>query len=122
MGLGEKVAAPAQGEQLLGERRAFHHLLLNELQVGVSRVLAVDAGQDQSGQAHDIHEQVVKIVGNAAGQGADGLHFLVLPDLFFHRLLFTDVAEHGERAQEPAIFHQGHGAHDHRHRAAVFGR
>ena len=100
-----EFAGLVQGQQLLGERRTFHHLLLDELQVGLDRVAGVSPGQDQSGQAHDIHEEVVKIMGNAAGQGADGLHFLVLADLFFHRLLVTDVAEHGKGAQKSAIFH-----------------
>ena len=49
-------------------------------------------------RAGDDRQDVVEVVGDAAGQLAHGLHLLRLPDLRFGRLLLGQVAAHEEMA------------------------
>ena len=60
------------------------------VQVGVDfRIGVFEAGQ--LGITHHRPEDVVEIVGDAAGQGADGLHLLGLAELGFHPNRLRDV-------------------------------
>jgi len=51
--------------------------------------------------ALDAHEQVVEVMGNPPGQGADRLHLLRLKKLGFQFLLFCDVSYEVERRRAP---------------------
>ena len=54
--------------------------------------VAVQARRQQFEIADDRGQQIVEIMRDAAGQLADRLHFLGLPQLLFHRLALGDVA------------------------------
>ncbi len=46
------------------------------------------------GMAHNGKQDIVEIMGNPSGQGADGFHFLGLPQLFFHPDLLGNIPFH----------------------------
>ena len=48
-------------------------------------------GEEEVGEADDGGEHVVEVVGDAAGELADGLHLLALGELRFERALLGDV-------------------------------
>jgi len=53
---------------------------------------------------HDGGENVVKIVGNAAGQGTDGLHFLGMAQLSFEPELLGDVLGYADNSSDTTLF------------------
>jgi len=57
------------------------------------RVLLRQLHQHQIGRAHDAHQDVVEVVGDAAGEPADRLELLRLAQLFLQRAPTGDVAE-----------------------------
>jgi hypothetical protein len=74
--------------------------------------------QGELGEAHDGREEVVEIVGDAAGEGADGLHLLRLAEARLELALRREVADGGvdERA---AAHRDGREEHAHRELGAV---
>ena len=90
--LGGDHLAAAEGEQLVGE---FGGALAGGLNVG--DLLAQGVGGGHEGQqeiavAEDDGEGVIEVVGDAAGQAADGLHLLGLAELFFQAFVALDEA------------------------------
>jgi len=76
------VAALAGVAQQLGrEAGAAVDELLDVAQPLVVLVLRAEIEEHQRGVSLDGHEQVVEVVGDPAGQGADGLHLLGLAQL-----------------------------------------
>jgi hypothetical protein len=71
------------GENLPGEiaasQRERSHLLHVVKRFGVGR----EFGQCEIAVAEHAREQIVEVVGNAAGEGADGFHLLRLAQLLF---------------------------------------
>ena len=64
-------------DQILRPLAGLHHLL----QVTALDIRSVLIQHGQFGIADHGGENIIEIMGNAAGQGADGLHFLGLPEL-----------------------------------------
>ena len=107
--------AAAEGEQLLGERgRALARVadFLNRLPLRIAFRQVLD---EHVAVAVDDGQQVVEVVGHAAGQAADGFQLLrvlqLLAQLFalgLVPLLRGDVDQHHERALELSLFiHDG---------------
>ena len=78
-------------------RRAFSGLL-NLLEIAPLRVVVRVRGEQQFGVAEDRRQQVVEIVGDAAGQPADAVDLLRLHDALFERAPVRDVARDAEMA------------------------
>ena len=77
---GEHLLA-AEGQELAGQVAAAAGRLLNLAQVAPRRAGVGRLGQEHVGVALDHHEDVVEVVGHAAGQVADGFELLGLPQL-----------------------------------------
>src|SRR5439155_1318731 len=97
---------PAEGEQLLRQRGRTLARAPNLVEIGVLRARRIQALGQQLAVAVDDRQQVVEVVRHSAGQLTDGLHFLGLTVLLFHRIervlggpLLADVAkDSGEQA------------------------
>ncbi len=57
----------------------------------------------QTDVAPDGQENIIEVVGNAAGQRAQGLHFLRLKQLFFHLPAVSDVDADAGHAEGLAL-------------------
>ena len=66
-------------------------------------VAGVHIHKDQGNITLNTHEQVVKVMGNAASQGADGFHLRGLPELDFKALSFGNVSQGVDTAYRNAV-------------------
>jgi hypothetical protein len=66
-------------------------------EIRANRVVRAQALDDHRRVAQDDRQQVTKVVGDTAGQIADGLYFLCLMELFFELPALADVRDHRER-------------------------
>src|ERR1019366_1866902 len=85
--------APSEGEQLLGEGgRALAGAanFLNRRSLGIVCRKVVE---EHVAVAVDDGQQVVEVVGNAAGEASDGLHFLRLQQLFLQAAALRGIAQ-----------------------------
>jgi hypothetical protein len=69
--------------------------------------------QGQGGVAVDPGQDVVELVSDAAGQGADRLHLLRLQQLPLQLLVFGDVALDADEVRQPPLGIDGRDAHRH---------
>ena len=116
--LGLDELAAAEGEQLArqpggalgGLRDLLRGTRAGVVQIGhrQQRCVAVDDGED-----------VVEIVRDAAGELADGLHFLRLAQLFLQPPLRRDIAEQTQHEQRPPVDFDKRMGDLQRHRLAV---
>ena len=92
-----------EGEQALDQLHAAARRLQRRfdefVEFGVIRTVILQRRQ----VADDDGEQVVEVVGQAAGQLANGLHFLGLDEGGLHALLFGDVVREDEEAEVFAL-------------------
>jgi hypothetical protein len=65
------------------------------------------AAEQEFTLAEDDGEEIVEVVGNAAGQPPDGLHLLGVAKLCFELLLLAAVGEGQHGAAERAVLHDG---------------
>ena len=86
----EKLFA-AEGEELASERGGAIGGLLNGFGFGMQRVAGSELVEQNFGVAADDHEQIVEVVSDAAGEAADGFHFLGLAELIFEDAALGDV-------------------------------
>ena len=61
----------------------------------------------QAGIAENASKDIVEIVCDSPGHGADALHFLLVQELGFHSLLFSNVGHHGKTALVALSVHNG---------------
>ena len=101
--------APAEGEQLPGEPRGALPRLPDLLDVASDRVALPHLLQQEVAVAEDGGEQVVEVVGDPAGELADGLHLLGLAELLlapaerrFGGVLLAHVLVEDDRAFDGA--------------------
>ena len=87
-----------EGEELADQGRRPDHGVLDLAQVVVGRIAQRMAQQEFVGAQSDRAQQVVEIVGDAAGELADRLHLVALGELELHRLLVGDVEGVGRPA------------------------
>jgi hypothetical protein len=79
-GLGDLPAAESQ--KLLGQRRRPGRRFFDFLHIGPPGIHAIQGAEQKIGITRDGRQEIVEIVGHAAGQSPHRLHFLGLPDLF----------------------------------------
>ena len=107
---------PAEGEQLTGESRRPVRGPVDLQHVEPALVLVVDRPQQQLRVSDDGRQEVVEVVGDAAGELADGLHLLGLAELLLEDLLLADVShvdEEVERAARRVLHHRRVGVDPH---------
>ncbi len=93
---------PAEGQELAGERRRAVRGAVDLQHVEPALVVVADRPQQQLGVPDDGREEVVEVVGDAAGELADRLHLLRLPELFLQDLLLGHVPDVDQEVQRPA--------------------
>ncbi len=72
---------PAEGEELAGEIGRPLRRLLHEFEIRARRVLGIQAPQQQLDAPNHDREEVIEIVGHAAGEAPDGLELSGLGEL-----------------------------------------
>ena len=85
--------APAEREQLPRQRRRAFARQPDFLEIGSERVVERDVVEHQVAVAEDRGEQVVEVVGHAAGELANGVHLLRLAQLIFQLATLREVAD-----------------------------
>ena len=90
---------PAERQQLPGQRRGAVAGLLDLLGIAPQRVVVAQLPQQDLGVAADGLDQVVEVVGDAAGEAADRLHLLhaLQTDLALEQPFLGDLAQDGRR-------------------------
>ena len=86
----EKLFA-AEGEELAGQSGGAVGGLLNGFGFGMQRMAEGELVEHDLGVSADDHEEIVEVVGDAAGEAADGFHFLGLAELVFENAALGDV-------------------------------
>src|SRR5712691_224016 len=81
----------AEGEELAGESGRAIGGLANGFGFGVQRMFRSELVEENLGISADDHEEVVEIVSDAAGEAADGFHFLGLAELVLEDTALGDV-------------------------------
>ena len=85
--------AAGEGEELASERGSANGLMANFIEVAMEASFGVGLVHAEFGPAENGADHVVEIVGDAAGQLADGFEFLGLTDLFFQREAFGNFLD-----------------------------
>ena len=83
---------PAEGEELPGEGGGPVRRLLDQLDVAAERALGRELEQEELAPARDHGQEVVEVVGDAAGEPADRLHLLGVAELRLERPHRGEVA------------------------------
>src|ERR1700681_3757961 len=78
-----KNLLPAEREELAGEGRGSSCSIAYLLNVTPHVFARAGVGQEHRAVTHDYGQQIVEIVGDAAGELTNSLHFLSLPKLVF---------------------------------------
>ena len=86
---------PAEGQQLPGQSHGLVHAPLHLLQILPGLALGLEFLEDELQVVQHGVQQVVEVVGDAAGQQADRLHLLRLDQLLLELAPRGDVAPHG---------------------------
>ena len=90
-----QMALPRIGQQLPGQVRGPQRGLLDLVQIGQGRALRRELHRPQIRVAQDGGEQVVEVVGDAAGQDAETLQLLGLAQGLLRLLPLSDVRPDG---------------------------
>src|SRR5258707_15568947 len=81
----------AKGEELASESGSAVGGLANGFRLGVQRMIGSELVEENVSVSADDHEEVVEVVSDAAGEAADGFHFLGLAELVFEDAALGDV-------------------------------
>src|SRR5581483_3917664 len=73
------------------------------VELAANGIARLEAGHDHLGVAEDHREQVVEVMRDAAGQAADSLHLLRLPQLLLEALARREIDERGDQTQQLAV-------------------
>ena len=92
----------AEGEELTGERRCTNGGVANLVEVETADVAVVELRIEQVAVAHHRRQQVVEVVRDAAGEPADGIEPLRLPDRLLELALVRGVPEAPQVGDDPA--------------------
>ena len=90
----------AERQQLARECRGAHARLLNLGEIDPAPIVGIEIVQQQLAVAQDDGQQVVEVVGHAAGQLPDRFHLLRLLILRLQGTAFGDVGPGAERADD----------------------
>ena len=93
---------PAERQQLTRDGTGPLRGLANLLDVGPRRMARRHFAERELGVAGDRGQRVVEIVRDPAGQPADRLHFLRLPQLILELPSIGDVLHGADHARRPA--------------------
>ena len=93
--LGLQHLAAAEGQQLAGQRRRLLRRSINLLHLAAQLLFKLLPFQHHAGIALDDGQHIVEVVGNSAGERADGFHPLGDAKLLFQALALADVDGHG---------------------------
>src|SRR5262249_43613088 len=96
------LAAAREAEQRPRELGGAVTGLLDRLRRGDGPLVESARDLEKLGVPHDAGEDVVEVVGDAAGQGPDGLHLLGLVELLLQLDLLRDVTGRGDVVHDPA--------------------
>ncbi len=91
----------AEGEQLASECSGALSGSSDFLGGPAQRGVGPDTLQEELGVSRDHHEQVVEVMGDAAGEATDGFHLLGLAELLLQGAAFGDVL--GEQLEEDGV-------------------
>ena len=116
--LPDRLAALREGQELGGEVHRLVQRLLGLLQHGERLLPLVDRQLRHRDVAEDALQQVVEVVGDAAGERPDGLELLRLEPLLLEQLFLRDVREEPHEAG-PAVELHGDAVDAHPDRGAV---
>ena len=89
--VGSMICLAAEGQQLAGQPGRAHPGVLNLGDVGLARIVGIVVHQQQLAEAQDHGQQIVEVVGHAAGELSDGFHFLRLLKLLLQGAALGDV-------------------------------
>ena len=93
---------PAERQQLARQRRRPFARVPDLFEIGPQRVVERNVVEHQVAVTEDRSEQIVEIVGDAAGELANRLHLLRLPQLFFQLAPIGQIADiHDDRPHRP---------------------
>ena len=106
--LGRQHLLAAEGQQLAGQRSGAIGGVGDLLGRAAQRGVGADALQQELGVPGDHHQQIVEVVGDAAGEAADGFHLLRLAELLFEGAALGDVF--GEKFEEDGVAFVADGA------------
>ena len=96
-------AAAGEGEEVAREVGGAAGGVFDEAEVFALLRIHVGGALEQPGEAKDGGEQVVEVVGDVAGHGAERLHLLALHELALQRFAFGDIAGEHEHGLAPAV-------------------
>jgi hypothetical protein len=85
----------AEGQKLASKSGGAVGSQLNRLALLAQRMIEIKALEDDFGISADHHEQIVEVVGDSAGQTANGFHFLGLAELVFKHAAVGDILGNG---------------------------
>jgi len=107
-GLKAGLGGPGKGQDLLDQPAAALPGPQHALEIRLHGIVRGKPQHGQFGGVDDRGENIVEIVGDAAGQGADSFHLLGLEELAFQAYLLGHVLGRGEHADhETALVVQG---------------
>ena len=118
-GLRPQRLTPREGEKLTHEPGRPVRVLLDLHDVLEGRVGRPVVGEEQVGIADDCGEHVVEVVGDAAGELTDRLHFLALRQILLQRALLGRVE--GEDGGARSLVHGRVGGRDKEPRGSLGG-
>ena len=101
--LGNERLFAAEGQELPGQRGGPLGRLPDLLRPCPRGDPGASPLEEDVAVAEDDREEVVEVVGHAAGQAADRLHLLGLAELLLQAAPVGDVGEHPEGAGEPSV-------------------
>jgi len=113
-------AAPGEAQKLPGQIGAFLDIFFHVLEAFMEGVPLIDMHEHQGNISEDAHQQIVEIVGNAAGQCSDGLQLLRPQKLALHSLLLRNIDEKSPKPHRFPFFENGGGMHHDRKPRLVF--
>ena len=100
----------AEGQQLAREPRGTRASLLNFRNVSLARIVRIEIRQQQLAEPENHGQQIVEVVGHAAGQPSDGFHLLRLLILLLQCVAFGDVQGDADGAHGLAVLAEEHTA------------
>ena len=96
----------AEGQQLPDERGSAIGGFADMVKRGSQSFILLRFLLHQLAVAFDDGQQIIEVVSDAAGQGADGFHLLLLTKLLLHLAHFGDVLHRRQDARLALDFHQ----------------
>ncbi|OQA75948.1 MAG: hypothetical protein BWY31_04669 [Lentisphaerae bacterium ADurb.Bin242] len=114
------LAATGKAQKLPCQIGAFLDIFFHVLEAFMEGVPLIDMHEHQGNISEDAHQQIVEIVGNAAGQRPDGLQLLRAQKLALHGLFLRNIDEKSPESHRFSFFEDGCNMHHDRKPRFVF--